>query len=295
NEKINSKNNEELMNLKLWLGYCHFHAANYRNAKNIYEQMLGDKHCPNEVYLYLGCSFFFLGLYENAKKVAEKASKCPLQTRLLFHVSHKINDKKSLVSHHGQLKDTTEDQLCLASVHYLRSHYQQAIDIYKKVLAKNKTYLAINVYMALCYYKLDYYDISMEMLQIYLDKFSDSPIAVNLKACNQYRLYNSKAAENELKALKSMSTSELNFAKDIILHNTISFSELNLWARQRELLDTEGARSLNKIDGATRCREFPKQYTLLKPHCIPQRLYFAMETELYNYFQHSLILYQKLV
>uniref|UniRef100_A0A915M9R1 Intraflagellar transport protein 56 n=1 Tax=Meloidogyne javanica TaxID=6303 RepID=A0A915M9R1_MELJA len=211
------------MNLRLWLGYCHFHAANYRNAKNIYEQMLGDKHCPNEVYLYLGCSFFFLGLYENAKKVAEKASKCPLQTRLLFHVAHKINDKKSLVSHHGQLKDTTEDQLCLASVHYLRSHYQQAIDIYKKVLSKNKNFLAINVYMALCYYKLDYYDISMEMLQIYLDKFSDSPIAVNLKACNQYRLYNSKAAENELKALKSMSTSELNFAKDIILHNTVVF------------------------------------------------------------------------
>jgi intraflagellar transport protein 56 len=75
--------------------------------------------------------------------------------------------------------------------------------------------------MALCYYKLDYYDISMEMLQIYLDKFNDSPIAVNLKACNHYRLYNSKAAENELKVLKSMSTSELNFAKDIILHNTV--------------------------------------------------------------------------
>uniref|UniRef100_A0A1I8BXS7 TPR_REGION domain-containing protein n=1 Tax=Meloidogyne hapla TaxID=6305 RepID=A0A1I8BXS7_MELHA len=75
NEKNNSKNNDEQLNLKLWLGYCHFHAANYRNAKSIYEQMLGDKHCPNEVYLYLGCSFFFLGLYENAKKVAEKGEK----------------------------------------------------------------------------------------------------------------------------------------------------------------------------------------------------------------------------
>ena len=80
--------------------------------------------------------------------------------------------------HHAQLKDTVEDQLCLASIHCLRSHYQQAIEIYKKVLAKNKQYLALNVYLALCYYKLDYYDVAMEQLQLYLDKYPDSPIAV---------------------------------------------------------------------------------------------------------------------
>jgi intraflagellar transport protein 56 len=125
--------------------------------------------------------------------------------------------------HHTQLKDNIEDQLSLAAIHCLRSHYQQAIDIYKKILAKNKSYLAVNVYLALCYYKLDYYDISMEMLQQYLEKYPDSPIAVNMRACNQYRLYNSKAAETELKALKSLASSELNFAKDIILHNTVSY------------------------------------------------------------------------
>lgn len=39
---------------------------------------------------------------------------------------------------------------------------------------------------------------------------------------SSYRLYNSKAAENDLKMLKDLSTSDLNFAKDIILHNRVN-------------------------------------------------------------------------
>uniref|UniRef100_A0A915CTY8 Intraflagellar transport protein 56 n=1 Tax=Ditylenchus dipsaci TaxID=166011 RepID=A0A915CTY8_9BILA len=165
-----------------------------------------------------------MAMYEDARKAADKGPKNALQNRLLFHVAHKLNDEKKLMLQHSQLKDTIEDQLCLASIHYLRSHYQQAIDIYKKVLSKHKNYLALNVYLGLCYYKLDYYDVSMEVVQTYLDHHPDSPIAINLKACNHYRLYNSKAAEGELKeALKHLSHSELNFAKDILLHNTVVF------------------------------------------------------------------------
>jgi intraflagellar transport protein 56 len=55
--------------------------------------------------------------------------------------------------------------------------------------------LALNIYVALCYYKLDYYDISQEVLAVYLQHFPDSAIGINLKACNHYRLYNGKAAE----------------------------------------------------------------------------------------------------
>lgn len=56
--------------------------------------------------------------------------------------------------------------------------------------------------MALCYYKLDYYDVSQEVLAVYLQHYPDSPIAINLKACNHFRLYNGKAAEQELRALQ---------------------------------------------------------------------------------------------
>lgn len=62
-------------------------------------------------------------------------------------------------------------------------------------------FLALNVYMALCYYKLDFYDVSQEILDVYMKKYPDSMILTNLKACNLYKLYDGKAAESELKNL----------------------------------------------------------------------------------------------
>lgn len=41
--------------------------------------------------------------------------------------------------------------------------------------------IALNVYVALCYYKLDYYDVSQEVLGLYLNQYPDSVIATNLK------------------------------------------------------------------------------------------------------------------
>ena len=125
-----------------------------------------------------------------------------LRTRLRFHLAHKFGDEKKLMTYHQELEDIVEDQLSLASIHYLRSHYQEAIDIYKRILLDNREYLALNVYVALCYYKLDYYDVSQEVLAVYLQHFPSSVIAINLKACNHFRLYNGKAAEQELKALQ---------------------------------------------------------------------------------------------
>jgi intraflagellar transport protein 56 len=60
----------------------------------------------------------------------------------------------------------------------------------------------------MCYYKLDYYDVSLEILAVYLQAYPDSPTAVNLKACNHFRLYNGKAAEAELKVYSLESLSE---------------------------------------------------------------------------------------
>lgn len=36
---------------------------------------------------------------------------------------------------------------------------------------------------------------SQEVLAVYLQHYPDSAIAINLKACNHFRLYNGKAAE----------------------------------------------------------------------------------------------------
>lgn len=40
--------------------------------------------------------------------------------------------------HHAQLKHIIEDQLSLAAIHYMRSHYDEAAEIYKEILKKNK-------------------------------------------------------------------------------------------------------------------------------------------------------------
>jgi intraflagellar transport protein 56 len=50
---------------------------------------------------------------------------------------------------------------------------------------------------------LDYYDVSEEVLASYLQAQADSPLALNLRACNYFRQYDGKGAERELKNIKN--------------------------------------------------------------------------------------------
>lgn len=43
---------------------------------------------------------------------------------------------------------------------------QEASAIYKSLLLEHRELLALNVYVALAYAKLDYYDVSQEVLQV---------------------------------------------------------------------------------------------------------------------------------
>ncbi|CAL9700450.1 unnamed protein product [Knipowitschia caucasica] len=214
---------EKVENADLWICYCAFHLGDYKRAMEEYKCLTVQPDCPPDVWVYLACAMFFLGLYKEAEEAASKAPVSPLQNRLLFHLAHKFNDEKKLMGFHQNLEDVTEDQLSLASIHYMRSHYQEALDIYKRLLQQNRDFLALKVYVALCYYKLDYYDVSQEVLAVYLQSIPDSTIALNLKACNNFRLYNGKAAEAELKNLIDISSSSFEFAKELIRHNLVVF------------------------------------------------------------------------
>lgn len=207
----------------LWIAYTAFHLGDYKKAMEEYLALTKSEACHPDVWVNLACCYFFLGMYKEGDEMALKGPKSRLQNRLLFHLSHKFNDEKRLMTHHQALQDIIEDQLSLASIHYLRSHYQEAIDIYKRILLDNRDYLALNVYVALCYYKLDYYDVSQEVLAVYLQHYPDSAIAVNLKACNHFRLYNGKAAEGELKTLQETASPSFSFAIDLIKHNLVVF------------------------------------------------------------------------
>lgn len=128
------------------------------------------------------------------------------------------------MTYHHKLQDTTHDQLCLAAMHYLRGHFEEATDAYKKLLLENREFLALNVYVALCYYKMDYYDVSLEILQSYLTAYPTSVLAVNLKACNQYQLYSGKAAEDALKPLQQAYEGGNVFNdNDLLRHNLVVY------------------------------------------------------------------------
>jgi intraflagellar transport protein 56 len=99
-----------------------------------------------------------LGKYTEAEQIALKGSlkktiifvfiinlknfyqgpKSPLQTRILFHISHKQNDAEKFTSLHHQLQDNVQDQLCLASMNYMKNEHQQALEIYKRYLLENR-------------------------------------------------------------------------------------------------------------------------------------------------------------
>uniref|UniRef100_UPI00358E2640 intraflagellar transport protein 56-like n=1 Tax=Myxine glutinosa TaxID=7769 RepID=UPI00358E2640 len=218
-----SGNAEE--NVDLWLAYCHFHLGNYKKSMELYRKCLERENCSPEVWIKLACVFFYLGMYKEADETALKGIKSPLQSRLMFHLSHKFGDEKRLMSYHQVLQDVVEDQLSLASIHYLRCHYQEAIDIYKRIFLSNKEYVALNVYIAFCYYKMDFYDKSQEILALYLQNFPDSITAINLKACNLFRLCSGKDAERELGNLQEKISPSFEFAKELIQHNLVVFQE----------------------------------------------------------------------
>ncbi|KYN13523.1 Tetratricopeptide repeat protein 26, partial [Trachymyrmex cornetzi] len=189
----------------------------------IYENLRDKDYASPNILTNLACCYFYLGMYSESQKILEEAENSKLQIRLLFHLAHKMGNESKLMKYHQMLQDIIEDQLSLASIHYLQAHYQEAIDVYKKILLDNRDYLALNVYVALCYYKLDYYDVAQEVLQVYLQKYPDSTIAINLKACNHFRLYDGNAAQVEMKQLIEKISSSFSSSHDLIRHNTVVF------------------------------------------------------------------------
>lgn len=56
--------------------------------------------------------------------------------------------------------------------------------------------------MALCYCKLDYYDVSLEILQVYLDKYRDSSVVGASHPCS-YRIHSGLFAERSRQPMRA--------------------------------------------------------------------------------------------
>lgn len=258
-----SKENRE--GLQVWLAYSYFHSGEYAKALEAYDEALkknGDAH----IHAYKACCHYALNQYQEAEDSAQKAPESPLKIRILLHTAHKRNDEAAMMTQHQQLTDTTEDQLCLAAIQYLRSHFQEATDIYKRLLVENREHWAVNVYIALCYYKLDYHDVALEILQTYLANYPTSITGVNLRACSHYQLYNGKAAEAELKVLQQTANSGNLFSEhDLLQHNLVVFRNgENALQVLPQLVEIIPEARLNLVIYHLRTDEVTEAYNLIK-------------------------------
>jgi intraflagellar transport protein 56 len=217
----------------LWLAWAAFHKGDYRRALEHYRALLEDvkpseleglpgASPPAALHALRACCLFYLGDVAGAEAAANAAPDGPLRNRVLFHAHAKLGNEAAMMACHAKLGvGRKEDQLCLAATHFARGHVQEALDAYKRVLAEHPEDVAIHVYIALCCFKLDYYDLSLDSLAVYLQAHPASPFAVNLKACIQYKLVNGKQAAGELRAL-----TEQGYAvegDDTLRHNLVVF------------------------------------------------------------------------
>jgi len=259
------KSRQERPRLLMWLAYSYFHNGDYKKAIDTYDDAIKKENDP-QIHAYKACCFYALTQYEEAEESIKQAPDSALKTRVLFHTAHKRNDEAAMMAHHQALTDTREEQLCLAAIQYLRSHFQEATDIYKRLLVEEREHWALNVYIALCYYKLDYYDVALEILQTYLANFPHSITAVNLRACTHYQLYNGKAAEAELKVLQQASNSGNIFQEhDLLQHNLVVFRNgENAVQVLPPLLDIIPEARLNLVIYYLRTGEPVEAYNLIK-------------------------------
>lgn len=255
----------------MWLAYAAFHNGDYQKALEVYAQIEKEKKGTDQMLpAYQGICHYALCQYEEAQAAAKKSPQDnSLTIRLLFHTAHKRNDEVEMMKYHQLLTDSTEDQIGLAAIQYLRSHFQEATDIYKRLLLENREHWALNVYIALCYYKLDYYDVALEILQTYLATAAgqNSITAVNLKACAHYQLYNGRAAEAELKVLQQHSNvGEKVFEdNDILRHNLIVFRNgENAMRVLSPLIDVIPEARLNLVIYYLRNDDVNEAYNLMK-------------------------------
>jgi intraflagellar transport protein 56 len=257
-----------------WIAYCAFHLGEHQKSLDIYKELLRNPDCDPTFYAYAACCFFYMGMYADSREALSKAPDCGLKTRLMFHLAHKFKEEESLVQFAEMLSGEVEDQLSHAAVNYLRNHFQEATDIYKRLLLENREFLALNVYVAMCYYRLDYYDVSLEILQVYLQHYPDSVTAINLKACNHFRLYNGKAAEAELAVLKDSTSSAYTYDNDLIRHNLVVFrSGEGALKTLPPLVDVIPEARLNLVIYYLRTDEIQQAYNLMaefEPRSAPE-------------------------
>lgn len=211
--------------IALWNGYSLFHSGLYSDAIELYEDLLKKDPDDKVLHLYISSCQYYNQDYEDARESAIKGPDCDFRTRLIFHIAHQRNDEDELFNAHSKLVGTLENQLSLAAIHYMRGHYQDAVEIYQRLLVQHPDFLALHVYIAMCQFKLELYNESNEEVDVYLNENSDSAVALNLKSCDYLKLFDSEIAESQLLQIKKFSSASYEFIDTLLTHNLCIFHD----------------------------------------------------------------------
>ena len=215
-----SKNQETVP----WLAYCYFHNGDYRKALAIYKD-ISKKESNRPLYLEQALCLYGLFKFQESQVMAEKAADCPLKARILYQCAQKLDNDSALMTAHRKLGTSVEDRLSVAAIHLQRSHLDDSVDIYKKILLENRNYKALNYYLALCYYKQELYDVAEEVLSEYLKAYPTSVLANNLAAAIQFQLNSETQAKEVFKKLqKNYEGADLLSQNDSLAHNQCVFN-----------------------------------------------------------------------
>ncbi|TNJ29487.1 Intraflagellar transport protein IFT56 [Giardia muris] len=213
--------------IDLWIAYCCFHMGKHEEALEIYTR-LKEASSPvldlNTLDLYRAICMLYIGQMSDARELASRLPPTPLSNRLLFHACSRLLDEEALVTYHTKLRNVSADQMALAAVHFLRTHYQQALECYEEVLTTQPECYAIYMHMALCYYKLGDYAKSEDCLVTYRENAEDSFASLNLLAATKFR---QGKPEEAMSILENLTGDPMIEALPLFKHNTCLYSNLN--------------------------------------------------------------------
>ena len=151
-----------------------------------------------EVTLWMACCLLFLARDEEARTLlaslsaATRASPLALRVALVLRVKEtgacSEEDAASLAT------QEPEDRICLAAVRCLLTDYEAAARELQRASEAASSgpdspdLACLAVYLALVYHRLEYIEVSQQLLAPYLRSHADSTMAGNLFACNEMRL-----------------------------------------------------------------------------------------------------------
>ncbi len=135
----------------------------------------------------------------------------------------------------------------------------------------DKKYDALNIYLAMCYYKLEFYDIALDLVNHYLTNYKSSIVATNLKSAIEYNSTgNYKAAQNLINLLQESSKiGNIIENDDLLKHNMAVyeseenpvFNKLKVFS---SLIDIIPESKLNLIIYYLRNDQITQAYNLIK-------------------------------